>query len=285
MKFECRLPQNGNRIKKEDGVNLSLYAILISTLIVSMLIFSFRVFTVNLYLIKDTVKTGMHIVEGNVITSNRDNTNMGVSTNLKIVSNGTFSTTWDSSGKEKAQVDALGLEFERSFIEYFCLNDDLCPVSGNLSPLSNNDMKVFISSPDALETSNYIGYVTIYEPSYKIEVFEVEDEDNFIIIENEDGTITELPTIEFITEYNIEGWTIYRLSFVRNKYSGCSKTTQTSTPVLHNGRVAKGATIESTTQISFSGIESAFVMLESETPTYSIQITQAQDVILARDDE
>lgn len=270
----------------EDGsaVNYVSYFVAISLTCIMFVVFKFRM---DVLVAKEICETGLHVVETGALTANHNTLGSGAldagfeneMERTHIIPAVTNSNT--TSDKERLQVNTVGSYIQGEFADQFALTGVTHP-TGHLAMLCGDDSDVLISTMDGTG-----GVVKIYEPIYK---YTITKRDSGETITFPNGTT--ITKWVFETNYSIDAWLEYDLTFANNQYTGFTKKTLASAPQLYNGDTAEGATIESTVNIEFNGIRKVIATNPSDgffesNPTsdhYSVKVTQAMDIVISKED-
>ena len=282
MKSKCLPQRNG----KEDGGGGVVYAMYFIAIFVVTVVFAYSMFSVNLYLLKNELSIGLHLIEGVAMTSNRGMVSTDVSTSklekVKIIPTATASDTWGMN--EKEQVEAIGKTYAEYFIKHFQLRDGKYPTKGILHTMCDENDAVLIGCPEDSETTRLqkTGIIYIYEPYYDVTITKRDKDTNAIFPDNYVFPENEIPNIIFEVKYEITGWITYKLHYLENVYQTCEKEYNLNAPLMINGKIAEGATILSAAQVRFTGLSSVFCNIAAD--TFNVQEVKALDVVLEEKD-
>lgn len=273
-----------NKLKKmEPGDGGISYAMYFIAVIVCLILFIFFKFNSDLYVAEEVLENGLHIAENRILTIN----NSGVVSEdddfenelrrFHIVSS-YDSTQATKTPKEESQLQNIAKEFVSTIQTQYEL-DGVYPKSGILKELCTDGSKVVISGP-----------VYIYEPIYKRTVN---------VSNNGNVAGSSYKKFLFESKYDIEGWIKYTISYNDNVFSSSTKEFLSATPMLKNGSIAEGATIEASVTLQFAGVNNVFNMTPNNgnlhAPTafftnnpqreyYDVTVTQSADIVISSND-
>lgn len=287
------------KIKREQGHGGISYAMCFVAIVITCVLYSFATFNANLFVVEEILENGLHIVESAVLTTNqRESIDDDADPyekeleRMRIVSKCTFQNAWEE--EEKEQIDGLGKNFQDSLVEQLGLVNNVHPGSGTLKNICGDDSSILV-----------VGDVVIYEPVYDVSITRTGTSN----LETEDDERYVSKQWEFETTYTVTGWIKYNLHYVNNVYQTCTKEICAETPKIKNGNKVEGATIEATLGASFAGLKNIFAGVSTTVPAvdekgnvnmagvkggmfsntpsqlkYSVQVTQAMDIVPANQD-
>ena len=245
---------NNKLNKMEEGTGGISYAMYFVAIIMTIVLFVFFKFNCDLYVIEETMETGLHVAENRVLTANQDEVDASgrsdiyerETNRLNIVTNYTKSSS-SMSTVESDQIRLLANAFSEALQEQMNLNGSE-PQGSILKQMCGEGAKIYISE------------MRIIEPVYSRTVTKTE------IGQVSNSTLKDY---SFDVVYNIDQWIIYTLSFNdNNEYLGVTKSFSSNAPVLSrkDHPEAEGATIDATLTTSFAGVRNIFAAAPSSSP-------------------
>lgn len=236
--------------QKEDGnyVNFAICGMLIVFLVIILYFFTSNM---QLYLLKNNLKTGIEMAEDYLLSSadKGDNINQTAykkeKDRMHIIIDADLTNTKTAS--ETAQIKYLAELYAKEIKKTFYLDDNNYPTAGVLSNLQ-------MGEPEALEIQN----VTIYEAIYNGDV---------------ENTIRKHSTTD------IKQFVKYDLSYINNVYQGYTKSILPSNTEV-DGKNLKGSTIYSTIKFGISlnqYFEDDPVTVNDLTQTVKMDIVSSND--------
>lgn len=272
----------------EAGSGSISYVSYFIAILFTVILFRVFQFRIDVLVAKEICENGLHIVESGALTVNHDGIIAGVRDDsfeseldrAHIITSCTVSSS--KTSQETQEVNKLGAYIQDAFKEQFGLENNTNP-TGHLASLCGEDSDVLLSNRSGVAN----GVVVVYEPVYTVTTQRSDSGETVIF---DDGTT--VSKWIFDTHSTVEGWVEYDLYFTNNTYTGYGKSILTGVPILYNGLEAEGATIESTVNIEFDGVRrviatnptEGFFANNQDADHFSVKVTQAMDIVLARDD-
>ena len=273
-------------LKKEDGLNGLVMAAFFMSIMFIVILYAFGQFNLELYVVEETLETGLHTSLSSVISANQleyteenDRETDKSLNRTHIILNATANNVLTDI--EKKELKTLGNNLTEILTKTYGLKNQVYPTNGILYSMCKNK---------PIEITE----VYIYEPIYEINYVSTEDTSRY--------------PMGIRPEYKILGWVKYTLHFQNNVYDSGFTTKEyydlkkTLAPTLLNGNVVEGATIEGSITANIKGVNNIFNMEDSapeidgkyyvsplfskevQTNHYQVTVTQAVDVVISEND-
>lgn len=266
--------------KMEDGSSSPITMMMCYiALSLGMFFLAFIIAKQNLFVLREELLNGMHIVLGKAMTSNHLYFESTL-TEDQITEEVYHIITDSRDNKWQAQCQYLAGKITEGVIDQYYLDTDkVTPTKGATFILAGEDSSITIADPKSEESSDHIVYV--YEPVYAITTTRVKTS---TITDPADPDYGSPFEYVFKVRYNVSGWYTYKIYFTdHNVYASSSRSYDTQTPKLSNGDSATGATIEMALKVPYN--ELPIVIANTDhTGNYIAYVVSSTDITISDND-